>query len=378
MHAFVRGLVAVISITAGSWVGLDPRLDFHQFLEPAQPAAKPIVSKPSVDLYPPTSHVDTALAPGPVPWPRLNPEASIKNAWQLSEGPHRQEGDRRRLVTLTFDDGPFPETTPKVLDLLAKYDIHATFFVIGRYLDGSGERAQASREVLQKIVDAGHLVGNHTHDHELLTAITHTQVLEQIDRGAASIERAIGKKPILFRPPFGQLDEFGQEAVRSRQLDILLWSVEARDMERNDPQAMFRDLVRQLEYNEGGVVLLHDIRSTSVETLKKLLVWIHSRRYEPARPDQEGYELVDLPTYLREVEASPPRVGARDARGASKKTAFVPHAPPSSADQRAKPGPKPARFGAPERQGRRSEARRPTTPPVAMRSSSPTSASPAK
>jgi peptidoglycan/xylan/chitin deacetylase (PgdA/CDA1 family) len=280
---------------------------------------------PTVDpqaLAPP----DTALAPGPVPWPRLNPEANITKAWRLAEGPHRQPGDKRRLVTLTFDDGPFPETTPKVLDLLAKYEVRATFFVIGRYLDGDGERARASRVVMKQIVDGGHLVGNHTHDHALLTAISHTQVLEQIDRGAASIERAIGKRPILFRPPFGELDDFGQDAVRARQLDVLLWNVEAKDMERNDTQAMFRELVRQLAYNEGGVVLLHDIRWTSVKILKKLLAYLDARRYDPSRPGREGYEIVDLPTYLREVEASPPQPGARDSRGSSpaNKTAAKP------------------------------------------------------
>lgn len=246
------------------------------------------------------------------PWPRLNPDASIKKAWRLAEGPHRKPGDKRRLVTLTFDDGPFPETTPKVLELLHKYDVHATFFVVGRYLDGDGDRARASRDVLGRIAAAGHLVGNHTHDHALLTSISHTQVLEQIDRGAASIERAIGQKPIFFRPPFGELDEFGQDAVRARGLDILLWNVEAADMERDDSQKMYRDLVRQLAYNEGGVVLLHDIRWSSIHILEKLLAYLDAKKYDAGRPEREGYEIVDLPSYLREVAASPPQ---RDSRG---------------------------------------------------------------
>jgi peptidoglycan/xylan/chitin deacetylase (PgdA/CDA1 family) len=314
----MRGLllagIAAVSVAAGSWVGLHPRS------EPAPRPRDAVAAPPPVEEWLELApHPETALAPGPLPWPRLNPEASITKAWRLAEGPHRQPGDKRKLVTLTFDDGPFPETTPKVLELLAKYDVRATFFVIGRYLDGEGERARATRAVLRKVVEGGHLVGNHTHDHALLTAISRTQVLEQIDRGAASIERAIGKRPFLFRPPFGGLDDFGQEAVRARQLDILLWNVEAKDMERDDTQAMFRDLVRQLAYNEGGVVLLHDIRWTSVAILKKLLAYLDARRYDPAHPEREGYAIVDLPTYLREVEASPPRQGARDARRASKK-----------------------------------------------------------
>jgi len=327
MRGIFRGLVVATSIAAGSWVGLHPRAGMPLAEEPATSAP----SEPAIEAHPLPSHVDTALAPGPVPWPRLNPEANIAKAWRLAEGPNRQAGDRRKLVTLTFDDGPFPETTPKVLDLLARYDVRATFFVIGRYLDGSDERAVASRAVLRKIVEAGHLVGNHTQDHALLTTISHTQVLEQIDRGAASIERTIGKKPILFRPPFGQLDEFGQEAVRARHLDILLWNIEAQDMARNDREVMFGDLVRQVRYNEGGVVLLHDIRWTSVKILEKLLAWLDARRYDPARPGRAGYEIVDLPTYLRAVEASPPQQGAREARNAAKKIASASRARPRPA-----------------------------------------------
>lgn len=271
-----------------------------------------------VDPLPP--HHDPSSIPELAPWPRLNAEASIAKAWRLAEGPHRRPGDKRRLVTLTFDDGPFPETTPRVLELLKQHDVRATFFVIGRYLDGDGERARASRAVLEKIVEAGHLVGNHSHDHALLTTISHTQVLEQIDRGASSIERAIGKTPVLFRPPFGQLDDFGEEAVKARRLDLLLWSIEVQDMERDDTHAMFKELVRQLARNEGGVVLLHDIRWTSVNILKRLLAHLDAKRYDRRRPERAGYEIVDLPTYLREVEASPPVAGSREPEGARERS----------------------------------------------------------
>ena len=307
MKGLVRALIYATSLAVGSWVGLHRDAPRVAVATPPAPSAAPAYLTP---LPPATDPAMADLAP----WPRLNPEANIQRAWRLAEGPHRGPGDKRKLVTLTFDDGPFPETTPKVLDLLERHGVRATFFVVGRYLDGEGSRAQASREVLQKIAAKGHLVGNHTHDHSLLTAVSHTQVLEQIDRGASSIERVTGKKPILFRPPFGELDEFGQKAAQARGLDVLLWSVEVQDMERDDTTAMFRELVRQLDYNEGGVVLLHDIRWTSIKILKRLLGYLEARRYDPDRPSREGYEIVDLPTYLRAVEAAPPQPGARDRR----------------------------------------------------------------
>jgi peptidoglycan/xylan/chitin deacetylase (PgdA/CDA1 family) len=306
VRGVVRSLVLATSLAAGSWVGLHP-----SSAASATSSAEAVTPARANETSPLPLASDPAMAQLS-PWPHLNPEANIAKAWRLAEGPHREAGDRRRLVTLTFDDGPFPETTPKVLELLDRYAVHATFFVIGRYLDGDGDRARASREVLKNIVAGGHLVGNHTHDHSLLTAISHTQVLEQIDRGASSIERTTGRKPTLFRPPFGELDDFGQEAVQVRGLDVLLWSIEAQDMERDDTQTMFRELVRQLANNEGGVVLLHDIRWTSINILKRLLAYLEAKRYDPKRPEREGYEIVDLPTYLRAVEAAPPQPRTRD------------------------------------------------------------------
>ena len=138
---------------------------------------------------------------------------SRSRAWLLAEGPARTAGSSR-LVTLTFDDGPNPDTTPSVLALLAKHHVRATFFFIGRYLDGGKRRAVAARKAARAIAEAGHIVGSHTHDHNLLTTDTHTQVLDQIDDGIASIEHAIGRRPELFRPPYGQLDAFGRGRER--------------------------------------------------------------------------------------------------------------------------------------------------------------------
>lgn len=322
MRPALRLSIVAMAIAAGTWVGIHPRSGALSYFDESKGVAPP-VGAPAVSnapLPPPleAAPVEEPEAPveaaSPYPWPRLNEEASISKAWRIADGPHRKPGEHRKFVTLTFDDGPFPETTPRVLELLKKHDIHATFFVIGRYLDGDGERAVASREVLKKTAAAGHLIGNHTHDHSLLTTIAHQQVIDQIDKGAASIERAIGQKPVLLRPPYGQLDDFGQDAVRERGLDVLLWNVEAQDMERDDSYTMYTELVHQLAVKDGGVVLLHDIRWTSVHILERLLDYLDAKKWDPQRPNREGYVVVDLPTYLREIEANPPREKRRAKR----------------------------------------------------------------
>ncbi len=316
MPSVIRAVLFAGSLAAGSWLGLGkPSVaDGRTLVANANAnagAARAEGATPAEFGPLPQLH-DPGNIPSMRPWPQLNADASISRAWMVAEGPAYRAGDGRRFVTLTFDDGPFPETTPAVLRVLAKHKVHATFFVIGRYLDGEEARAKASREVLNQVVAAGHLVGNHTHDHARLTSITHTQVLEQIDQGSASIERATGHRPILFRPPFGELDDFGRAAVRERGLDLMLWSIEKQDMQRADSHEVFRELVSQIEYKEGGVVLLHDIRWTSIAALRELLGWLHDHRWDPKKPARLGYEIVDLPTYLREVAAAPLPHATRD------------------------------------------------------------------
>jgi peptidoglycan/xylan/chitin deacetylase (PgdA/CDA1 family) len=327
MLRLARGaLVLAISLTAGSWLGLgrpDPSrarevvATAKQEVVARATGASPAGASPAPSAAPRPAEEDKAIGlgqpraadpsavPALRPWPELNPDASIERGWIVAEGPRHEPGDTHRLVTLTFDDGPFLETTPTILKLLAAYKLRATFFVVGRYLDGDTRRDEATRRLLKKIDAAGHLIGNHTHDHSRLTIASHTRVLEQIDEGSASIERVTGKKPLLFRPPFGELDDFGRAAVRERGLDVLLWNIEVNDMQRDDPHEMLKDITRQLNHKEGGIVLLHDIRKTSVAVVRELLVWLNEHRWDPKKPSRVGYEVVDLPTYLRAVAAAP-------------------------------------------------------------------------
>src|SRR5262249_9156891 len=117
---------------------------------PAAPSAAPSGDDRPVEFGPLPQQRDPESVPGAAPWPSLNPDASIARAWMVAEGPAHAPGDGRRLVTFTFDDGPFLETTPSVLKVLRHYRIHATFFVIGEYLEGNDKRAAATRRLLKR------------------------------------------------------------------------------------------------------------------------------------------------------------------------------------------------------------------------------------
>jgi peptidoglycan/xylan/chitin deacetylase (PgdA/CDA1 family) len=328
MSAFTRAMVPVVALGVGTWLGLgrpDARTAVAagaRAMASASGIVKDVTSRgagsgSAPDAVPPQEHqhgVDSSALPDPpAPWPRLNPEASAERAWLLAEGPAHAPDDGRRLVTFTFDDGPFPETSPTILRILAQHKIRATFFFIGEYLEGDDKRATEARAWAKRIADAGHLVGNHTYDHHKLTSLSHAQALAEIDDCGASIERAIGKRPSLFRPPYGELDSWLQSAVRERGLELLLWSIDVEDMKRDDPDEIVTALEQQLDYAQGGIVLLHDMHWPSVKAFNRLLRWIEASRWNPNRPDKRGWDVVDLPEYLRATAASPQPYATREA-----------------------------------------------------------------
>jgi peptidoglycan/xylan/chitin deacetylase (PgdA/CDA1 family) len=268
---------------------------------------------PSPPLEPSPSTVDASVLPDPPsPLPRLNPQDSAQRAWLLAEGPAHAPTDGRRLVTFTFDDGPFPETAPTVLRILEQHRIRASFFLIGSYLDGDDKHAAETRMWARRIAEAGHFVGNHTRDHKLMTSLPHAAQLAEIDDAAASIERATGKRPFLFRPPYGEVDPWLEGALAERKLELLLWSIDVEDMKRTDPDAIVEDLKKQLEYKGGGVVLLHDMHWPSVKAFNRLLRWMEGERWNPAHPDKAGWDIVDLAEYLRTTAASPQPYASRE------------------------------------------------------------------
>lgn len=319
--------VPALALVLGSWLGLG-RPDAARVRDGALRGLTrvlPTVKAPEVTEAPPAPAL-TPLSPfatggdlpDPVPWPRLNASVSASRAWLLAEGPERPDDIGRRLVTFTFDDGPSPETTPVVLKTLERYGVTASFFLIGRYLDGDEPRQTQSRELARRILASGHLVGNHTHDHTLLTSGPREAALRQIDTGEASIEKAIGRTPILFRPPYGGLDGFTEDILRRRGAELVLWSIEAGDMTREDDDGLADSIIQQIDYAGGGTVLLHDVRWVTARALPKILDWLKKRAWDPTRPERVGYEIVDLPTYLRAVEAAPPEQGARRPQHANK------------------------------------------------------------
>ncbi len=316
MSAFTRALLPLVALGVGTWVGLG-RPNAKTAGAAGAWAAAGQAHRATASVVPPLEHdpptVDPTAIPDPArPWPQLNPENSAERAWLVTEGPVHPPGDGRRLVTFTFDDGPFPETAPTLLRILDDHKIRATFFFIGEYLVGSNRRAAETREWARRIVAAGHYVGNHTLTHRALTGLAHATALAEIDDSAAAIERATGTRPWLFRPPYGAVDPWLEGALRNRRLELLLWNVDVQDMKRSDPDEIFRSLQEQLGYKQGGIVLLHDVHWPSVKAFNRLVRWLNADKWDPTHPERRGWDIVNLAEYLRATAESPQPYATRD------------------------------------------------------------------
>ncbi len=155
-----------------------------------------------------------------------------------------------RGVALTFDDGPHPEGTPAVLELLADAGARATFFVVG-------EQVERRPELAAEIAAAGHELGLHCHRHRNPLRLTPWQVLDDLRRAASVIADATGCEPRLYRPPYGVFSAASLVAARRNGWMPLLWSRWGRDWERlATPSSIARRLLRDLR--AGDVLLLHD------------------------------------------------------------------------------------------------------------------------
>jgi peptidoglycan/xylan/chitin deacetylase (PgdA/CDA1 family) len=184
-----------------------------------------------------------------------------------------------RGIVLTFDDGPHPRWTPRVLEALAEHRVTATFFLVGR-------KVEEHPEIVRAIVDAGHTVGFHSYAHDRLFALRgERRVREDLERAIAALERVAGQRPSLFRPPIGHTNPRIARVVDALGLVVVGWSIGGRDgLARARPADVVARVRRDLR--DGAIVLLHDApergdrEPAAVRALPAILDTIAARRLE--------------------------------------------------------------------------------------------------
>ncbi|MFD1678076.1 polysaccharide deacetylase family protein [Alicyclobacillus fodiniaquatilis] len=153
-----------------------------------------------------------------------------------------------KWLALTFDDGPNDHYAQAILNILARYEVPAAFFCIGTHV-------QQHPDVLRQMVDAGHVVANHSWNHPHLTKVTQDELISQLESTSASIAEVIHKRPRLFRPPYGDLDSRVIEQTHSLGYDIVLWDVDSVDWSGIPGERIAANVLPNIR--SGSIVLQH-------------------------------------------------------------------------------------------------------------------------
>jgi peptidoglycan/xylan/chitin deacetylase (PgdA/CDA1 family) len=205
-------------------------------------------------------------------------------------------GAASRQLALTFDDGPNDPHTLRLLDVLARHGVEATFFMIGRFVR---ERPEIARAVAQ----AGHVIGNHTYTHPNLFFASPARLARELDDCEKALAEAVGEHSKLFRPPFGLRRPGTLRAAAGRGLTTVMWSVTGFDWKLPTAEAIERRVAGQVR--GGGVILLHDgghrhmgvDRGPTVAATERLI----------ARYSAEGYSFVTVPEMMAHPGATEPQ-----------------------------------------------------------------------
>lgn len=182
-------------------------------------------------------------------------------------------------VVLTFDDGPFPPTTTKVLAALASECVQATFFLIGR-------NAEANPDIVRRIAAAGHSIGHHTWSHQPLDRVSESQANEEIDRGIAADEKALhGEARRIPSTPFFRFPGFAStpallSSLQSRGITVLGADLWASDWNPMTPDQQLNLLIERLDNQGKGIILLHDTKAQTARMLPAFLQYLRRNGYK--------------------------------------------------------------------------------------------------
>ncbi|WMM26512.1 polysaccharide deacetylase family protein [Tissierella sp. MB52-C2] len=189
----------------------------------------------------------------------------------------RNGSKQQKFIALTFDDGPHPQYTPEILDLLDQYNIKATFFVLGQF-------AEKYPDIIKRQAEEGHEIGNHTYSHINIKKASTQTFKEEFDKTQSIIFSLTGAKSKVFRPPYGLYNENTMKIISDESCDIVLWSSrqDSKDWSNPSVDKIVSNTISNIE--NGDIVLFHDYiyyeTSNTVEALKLILPELINKGYK--------------------------------------------------------------------------------------------------
>ena len=188
-------------------------------------------------------------------------------------------------LSITFDDGPNRIQTPKVLKILKKYNIKATFFVIG-------ENVEYQKDVLRQVYKEGHEIGNHFYTHDNINKLTKDQIRENIVSNNELIYKTIGVRPKLVRPPYGIVNDNLKAVCGELNMSIIIWTddKDSKDWALTKDSEIINNLTKKVK--NGDIFLFHDSNKKFTNTLSAIDVIIPTLQ-------KKGYKWVSVSTLLK-------------------------------------------------------------------------------
>lgn len=192
---------------------------------------------------------------------------------------------QQKVIALTYDDGPHPIYTPQILDILDRYHVKATFFMVGRAME-------QHPDIVREVIRRGHVIGNHTYTHpKNIELDTQAQMIRELDSCEQVIERFTGSRAHLFRPPKGLVDGSVFTIANEEGYKTILWSVCADHHDAPTPELMAERVLKRAR--SGGIILAHDgsfpIRWKDVAATPLIIERLKKR----------GYRFVTVPELLK-------------------------------------------------------------------------------
>ena len=240
------------------------RPDMPQPSSPAVPAAAAPVKTARNTAY------RTPPVRGPVPRnPDMSFSADFSGKGGLSFSRVPVSG---KYIAMTFDDGPHPSNTPRLLDILRARNIKATFYVIGRNVD-------LYPQIVRRCVAEGHEIGNHSYTHRLLSKLSDSEIREDLARCRDAVGRAAGIQPRTLRPPYGGLLQRQREMVHAEfGYPTIMWNVDPLDWKRPGPSVVCSRILSHT--TAGSIVLSHDLHAPTVDAMPSTLDGLLQRGFQ--------------------------------------------------------------------------------------------------
>lgn len=206
----------------------------------------------------------------------------------------KKGSDNEKVIALTFDDGPDEDFTPQVLDVLKKYDVKATFFVVG-------EKVGWNPELLKREYNEGHEIGNHTFTHINVSKRGYGDIDKEISDTQQAIKKLIGEEPKLFRPPYRAISKEMCSIIRKKNMNIVLWSnLDPKDWSNPGVYYIVNTITSKVQ--NGNIILLHDynnLRNSKSQTVQALDAVIPKLK-------EMGYKFVTVSQLIEHLDKDHP------------------------------------------------------------------------